>query len=96
MFQKNSLFPSFFLNLAKVYQDKTRRFFGKQVILPKQPRCNDKMFTSYSIVDHCDGEDLNDWYITCLFNPIFTLIVVLRMLQVENESMSRFICNKVY
>ena len=91
-----SVFPSFLLSLTEVCQDKTRIFFGKQVILPKQPRCNDKMFTSYSIVDHCDCEDLNIWYFTCFFDPIFKLIDFLRMLQVDNESMARFISNKVY
>ena len=67
-----SVFPSFLLSLTEVCQDKTRTFFGKQVFLPQQPRCNDKMFTSYSIVDHCDSEDLNNLYFIC-FSILFLI-----------------------
>ena len=93
--KKNSVFPSFFLSLNEVYQDKTRLFYGWQVIVLRQSRCTHKIFTLYSTVDHCDGVLLNICYFTCFLKPFFKLTELLRMLQVENESMPRLISNKV-
>ena len=53
------------------------------------------MFTLYSIVDRCDCEHLKIWYLTCFLNPFLKLIELLAIFQVKNESMARFLANKV-
>ena len=91
--KKKSVFPSFFLSLNEVYQDKTRLFYGWQVIVLRQPRCNHKIFTLYSTVDRYDGVLLNICYFTCFLNPFYKLIDLRRMFHVEYEGTARFIPN---
>ena len=91
--QKKSVFPSFFLSLNEVYQDKTRLFYGWQVIVLRQPRCTHKNFTLYSTVDRCDGVLLIISYFTCFLNPFYKLIDLRRMFHVEYEVTARFIAN---